>query len=89
MSHATNVCVIISRSVTQEVRVVTGRVSYWLYLLSMDMFTGSSSGNPLSLLIVFMLSRLFAKSAKVIIAVALPTLFAVRCMLLRHGGGAI
>ena len=25
-----NVCVIISRSVTQEVRVVTGRVSYWL-----------------------------------------------------------
>ena len=30
MSHVTNVCVIISRSVTQEVRVVTGRVSYWL-----------------------------------------------------------
>ena len=25
-----NVCVIISRSVTQEVRVVTGRVIYWL-----------------------------------------------------------
>ena len=34
-----------------------------------------------------MWSRFFAKSAKVIVAVALPTLFAVRCMLLRYGGG--
>ena len=53
----------------------------------MDMVTGASSGNPRSVLIVFMWSRLFAKSAKVIVAVALSTLFAVRCMLLRYGGG--